>query len=1060
MSNSVTVAESTHEVFAPSPPSRRVALLAWFFILFLPALLFYRAMTAVIETEESARRTTVKNALAGEMADFLDELQPERRLKAAFTGIETELGFPVRLHDRGFQFERGAEAAFRPTSLTPRLLAGMRSRIGTVPLFLMVAGPDCREIQVVADTRLIPPSETPAPWLVQPLLVSNAGITDRNAWEDQSFVNSQKERWRDSTGRRSLDFRVTAVCRGLFDAEPMIGLPWRESREFFSTRFGGGRFWIYASFVPASSRPHSPILGGYIAVFRDADLADRLFRNFDKGMPSSKGSQDRRGLTSRYKILTPRYLENDHWMAYLAPLTQNILHLDPQHRSNGTIGERRGIIPFVRAPATDFHHPLHPWLPWIRFGGIVLLIISGFFFNNFRTGMTSLPLRIREKLLVALVFAVALPVCAFWMLSAGYFEFSRRYEHRRLLDELSDRLEFLESLANGRALSRQQAVWSEKRKLGMLLDAPIASLTASLAHIRRLGAAEIGYLIRADGRELLLGPLPGKGTIPEVIRKKMTELSRVISLGIFQAEKQTKRIGEFVPVPGSVWTRGVQAMSDAVGFREISAILYYDGLRLANSIMGGLNESVTLFRVFDEKSSGVYRRKPPVVGESALDGTRFDGGGSSRLGALLYLLRPTGKEAIPVFEDLERRLSLFQEERNGYSRRFGIFQIHHEGNSASELTRCWPREAKNDHFLFEPAWRASQTGLGGPFVNGSGENIRLGAVRVFFDLPFVAVALAEPLSPRAEVWHFFLLMAGIGLYTLLILLLVTDFLSRVFIMPIRAIGAAGAAVAKGDFSVVPMIPSGDEFGELATEFRRLTAGLREGVQLRRFVSADVVSVVRSSDAGGKGLRPGGERAQVTILFSHISGFGEFVADQSPDVVFALLNEWLPNVEAAVLAEQGTIDKYIGEAAMAIFRDSDGNSARSDDLQDPAVRACRAALEMRRVLLIFNQKLRDTHRLPIRIGIGIAGGEVISGKIGSLLGRLDFTVIGDSVNLAARLESESRRGEAPQGLGSRILIDVGQMEIAAKVGIGPFKRLGAISVKGKLQPVEVAELVPE
>ncbi len=169
--------------------------------------------------------------------------------------------------------------------------------------------------------------------------------------------------------------------------------------------------------------------------------------------------------------------------------------------------------------------------------------------------------------------------------------------------------------------------------------------------------------------------------------------------------------------------------------------------------------------------------------------------------------------------------------------------------------------------------------------------------------------------------------------------------------------------------------------------------------LCRYVTREIAEEVMK-DQGR--LRLGGDRQKVSILFSDIRNFTTISEESDPQDLVAFLNDYFSLMVQEIFAEQGSLDKFIGDAIMAVF----GAPVHRDD--DP-VRAVRAALGMRRALRIFNEQQIREGKFAIETGIGISHGEVVSGNIGSEQ-RMEYTVIGDPVNLASRLEGLTKASE--------------------------------------------------
>jgi adenylate cyclase len=192
----------------------------------------------------------------------------------------------------------------------------------------------------------------------------------------------------------------------------------------------------------------------------------------------------------------------------------------------------------------------------------------------------------------------------------------------------------------------------------------------------------------------------------------------------------------------------------------------------------------------------------------------------------------------------------------------------------------------------------------------------------------------------------------------------------------------------------------------------------------------------------KYIRPGGETKDLTVMFSDIRDFTTMSEGLTADELVHLLNEYLGAMTDALFRNYGTLDKYIGDAVMAFW----GSPYPQDD---HAFRACSCALEMIRCLEGLNHKWESEGRKRISIGIGLNTGPVNVGNMGSSK-RLAWTVMGDNVNLASRLEGMTKQYR------SRIVISEATYREVQHQFV--CRDLDRIRVKGKLQPVEIYELL--
>jgi adenylate cyclase len=209
--------------------------------------------------------------------------------------------------------------------------------------------------------------------------------------------------------------------------------------------------------------------------------------------------------------------------------------------------------------------------------------------------------------------------------------------------------------------------------------------------------------------------------------------------------------------------------------------------------------------------------------------------------------------------------------------------------------------------------------------------------------------------------------------------------------------------------------------------------------LMKYVSPSLVETIMS-DFDWASLRA--EKKTLTVLFSDVRGFTTFSEQFPPETVVATLNELLNMMVSVIFRRQGTLDKFVGDCVMAFW---------GAPLVQPnhAELACRAALEMIEGLEKLNQKWQSEGRPTLKIGVGINTGEMLFGNIGSEQ-RMDFTVIGDSVNLGSRLESSTKE------LHASIVISNATYQLVRDQAV--VRALGEISVKGKAQKVLVYELL--
>jgi class 3 adenylate cyclase len=296
----------------------------------------------------------------------------------------------------------------------------------------------------------------------------------------------------------------------------------------------------------------------------------------------------------------------------------------------------------------------------------------------------------------------------------------------------------------------------------------------------------------------------------------------------------------------------------------------------------------------------------------------------------------------------------------------------------------------------------------------------------------VAVPLDEVLAPFDRIQRALLVGGGSAL---LLSALFGAALSRSLTSPVRALVAATGLVAKGDYGAEVKVASRDEMGTLADAFNDMTRGLllRERYRsvLNKVVSQDVAAELLKGD-----VELGGENRLVSILFADIRGFTALTDGMEPQQVIGLLNECMECLSRAIDAEGGVVDKFIGDEVMAVF-------GAPVTQEDHARRAVTAALRMRAEMTQLNHSRQARGERPLGVGVGINSGVAVAGNMGSM-NRLNYTVVGDAVNLASRLAGQARAGD--------ILISEATLRLAGEGIRAPL--LGGRALKGFSSEVQV------
>jgi adenylate cyclase len=282
----------------------------------------------------------------------------------------------------------------------------------------------------------------------------------------------------------------------------------------------------------------------------------------------------------------------------------------------------------------------------------------------------------------------------------------------------------------------------------------------------------------------------------------------------------------------------------------------------------------------------------------------------------------------------------------------------------------------------------------------------------------------------------------------LLALILAYVLTRNLVEPLKKLLYGARAIEEGNLNIQIQVKSSDEIAQLAKSFNYMVSGLREKETIKekfgQYIDPKVVSTLLDP------TREQGEKRTMTVFFSDIQGFSEMSEHLSPDNVVKLINHYISMMSEPIRRNHGVIDKYIGDAIMAFWGPPFTDSGEHAEL------ACMAALEQQALMEKFEKDLPEIIGLRktlfsfnIHVRMGICTGDVIVGSIGAEAAK-NYTVIGDTVNLASRLEA------ANKFYGTNLMLSGETNEIVRDKM--ETRELDLIRVAGKTEPVRIFELL--
>jgi len=441
-------------------------------------------------------------------------------------------------------------------------------------------------------------------------------------------------------------------------------------------------------------------------------------------------------------------------------------------------------------------------------------------------------------------------------------------------------------------------------------------------------------------------------------------------------------------------------------------MIFIAGNMVKNSSIGESTRSNGQFYYVDQtqnviwySTAKIYDESDPAMPFIGLLGSKFEAG--------------------PVMKAYLSRTSLA---KNGFSENYGRYSIKYAflPTQRTGTRRIWSGSGYKNEPLIKRAAKDESSNMTSETDNNG--NVSYLISRYNHNFPHIAIAMAtSDSSQTGYLWA----LGGLFAYLCLVFYLVSQLLERFFVAPVMQLAKSAEQIARGGDAWSLQLKTGDEFERLNDSFTELVVGLQQRNMLRDYVSEDAISEIEAAET--RDMAPGGEYLEATIIFAAIRKYSERTAGFTPEQTVELINRFITCGDRLVKQHGGTIDKIIDNTLMLVFRDSEKQD------ESHALRAVKTALAL----------ADEMHRENLDIYAGIASGTVISGRIGSYSGKLDYTVIGDQVNLAARLKNEAVDSS------SGLIISGSTMRMLK--GKGRVNFLRRCSLKGKSREYNIYEL---
>ncbi len=991
-------------VLASESPTLKRAVLFWFFVIFIPVLLGKLILNVYVEQQLKKLHSTTTILLNEDNNKFIENLKIENFLEWQFADLESKLKLPFKDLDKTFSYQ-GLPSNLDCKTLETQILKEFKERFGSLPTMLFTLSQDKKNITRFFNKK----NEN------EFKLVGFSAL--------RRLMNHLLKKSTSPNKKLESPKLLTQISRTLLGKYTILPQKNRKILGSFSEKHGGMRVFSYFCFFPEKLVDKGNAIGYFIA-FSESEISRKKHlkwaTNYLKPQNISRSF-------SYYKTTKPLnvFEAPKGYFNSIAPLPNSFMRIG-SHKGKDLFTKNYYKKELWTYPAKYlflkskiFENPDKIFL--YKFKGEISIALLVFAFLSLSAlklfcEKKTIKLKIHSKLFLAIITSTILPIALFIVLSQKYVYFlkaSRLNSHQQSLIQNLHLLEL--NLKNYDELQKQKLA-SFKENLRNKVDGDSKLIESEID--KNMGKLFTGCTFqRNDG--LIIEKFP---PVKEVYGKDrdqllfFNEISQGNIFGIFQEMGilHGKYFEKIRKTP-----KGKKLLAYGKVFENIDrdSFCCQDGEYFETEKSDRSYYRMISFNLFSKKSQ-------------------------NSKSAIIIFIQNIKKIASDYLTKQPDSWRFFLNRDNGILTRTSIFSTNDLDSQELALNDSWPRNANKDHQMVTAANRILGKQNQISWIDYSEDGLpTIFAARKIFGFPLVAVSKSTFTSTVSDDLLLNIVLLIIILYLVFMISILVSSLSDIFIKPIDALLEGTKYLSEGVYPKIDF-KHGFELSKVISEFNLMIDGLKERKLLERFISSDVAKSIEEESISLQEHKS--ERRNVVVLFSHIRNFSDLCQNTSPEKLILLLNLFFAEMEPCIPGNNGAIDKYIGDAIMAVFSSSDSE-------QQNCKNACKAALEMRNRVEKVNKKLIENNIPTIKIGVGISFGEVIRGKIGSKMGRMDFTVIGDTVNLAARLESFSHSSKAQRIIISSELSKIADTEIKSNL-------VGKVAIKGKKLPVDVYELV--
>jgi len=935
-----------------------------------PMVWLNHLITELRKKDEIYLDMQARERLLNEMASFQERLKAENHIEAALEDMRKEFGINIDNDNyRNLSFTYATDPMLIQSHFPASASEFLRQNYHITPLLAFAVDCDMQNFysfyskNLFADEKERESFESAAAyWMVfsQHDVVNELSTTPDLQKKNEAYKNSGNDGY-ENTQQRFSDLLQTHVSA--FATPPTAS---SICRVFFSNRFGAQRSFQIVNQITRPRGLRVSMLGCYYFVFNSCDMSPAMvmktaLTHVDPGIER---------FIFKKSIEQPQFVYNDNYLnyysafpAHYSTLIEDYAITDPE--TSKDLREFLNTHALCVRIASSNLKSSYSAAEGIN-GALTRALILVFFALLIRSFMHELDygMRLARKLRIAVTVIVMLPVIGVFLFSRQYEANDEKMNQIKCQTQIRRQLDFLAKLiadTDARILlmlqeSKKFLIYRHYR-----LNDELGKDIWKEGHFRRVTSGILEGSLTRDGHSIITS------------RRRNTELTS-IETGLYQILLD---LGATNPESNAI-KKIHKKYTILIGLAGALTNLFSEPEALARESLINKHILSASALIRSVHHFIVNPQNPKVIDAIAL-----------------FMV-----DDINIIKKLYAQLSqlslhLFSE----YDENCQIDYAMAMRSPSSIRTYQAPNFSAPSNRMARMAALAMNNKTSGTIIRRSHEQINIDSWTISDLNPVIILARATISRNKPTHLMFAILPWALLIYSILAVALISDVLADIFLAPVKTLLKFVGCLKNNDLQIKTAIPLGGEFEELGNSFNQMVEGLRQREKMQRFVSDKLVA---SLEKQGEAHQP--TRAALSVLSSDIRGFTALSEQYPPEEIVSLLNDYFTCMEEALQKFGGSIEKIVGDAITAAFYDD-------AEQECYAIRACKAAREMKARLSLFNRERQKKNKFTILNGIGIASGEAVLGLAAGGSGRREFVLIGEVTHRAEKLETQTRWGKS-------------------------------------------------